>query len=351
MKIFHIIRSLDDAAVAARIGMLTRRQADIRHQICCIGVDGPWAAPLRTDGARVDCLRWTRTFDTTAWRTLRQLLPSADPDLVHVWGLPELRVLALAGGRWLAQTIVSNPLPHEPDGVGRLGRWLLRRVRQVTASSFAEAAACRALGIGSDRLAVVPPGVDAVPAAQAQRASAHTIVCVGNHDDVEGFRDAIWALDILRLVFNDARLTLIGARQCDRLHRFASETQTADRVQYLEWHDGVALHLAQAHVCWALGTGDRHALLRAMAASCPVVAADHPATREMVTDGATGYLTPSGDKAQLCKRTRALFRDALLARSIGDAARRHVMNHFNAAAFASLWAEQYARAAAALRTA
>ena len=86
-------------------------------------------------------------------------------------------------------------------------------------------------------------------------------------------------------------------------------------------------------------------MLEAMAAGCPVVAADRPGLREIIEDGRTGFVVPPGDKVALCKRTRSLFLDGPLARQMGEAAQAHVARHFAPATFAQRWTEQYAAAA------
>ena len=63
------------------------------------------------------------------------------------------------------------------------------------------------------------------------------------------------------------------------------------------------------------------AILEAMAAGLPVVAADVPANRWLVSDGQDGVLTPPGDAAALGRAISRLLEQPDLAARLGNAAR------------------------------
>jgi glycosyltransferase involved in cell wall biosynthesis len=351
MHILHIIPTLDHNGAAAQLELLAKRMRGAHQlQICCLGGDSSRAARLRGQGLQVDCLRWTRTFDPAAWLRFRDILKSGAPDLLHVWGLPALRALALAGRRWLADAMVSLNLHTASSQINRLDRWCLQRVRMVAAGSSAEATACRQLGLADRQVTVIPPGVEmpgvSTPANIVNDSQpARDILCIGPLEPRKGFRDAIWGLDILRFVFTDARLTLVGdGSHRDYLEWFTGCVKLTDSVRFHGPCDDVTPLLARGSVLWAPAVGSRHAVLQAMAAGLPVVAADHPAMRELVTDGETGCLIPAGDKIAICKKTRSLFVDDGLARTMSAAARRHVAQHFDADLCAQRWRWQYSSA-------
>ena len=347
MKILHLIPSLDYCGAAAQLGLLSKHlpQSHAMH-VCCLGGEGPWAQRLRQQGRSVDCLNWTRVCDPTPPWKLHRLLKSLAPDVIHAWGVPALRALGLIGRRWLPRTLVSQPLPHRRKQMGPLDRWLLRRVRAVVASSQAEAALCHEVGVRNRHLVVVPPGVEVVEFNRKRADSQNeSILCIGALEARKGFRDAIWAFDILHYVFGDARLLLVGdGPQRADLHRFADGLEMSDHVDFLGWRDDVPELLHDADVCWAptVACTSRQVVLESMAAGCPVVAADRPDLRELILEGQTGFLVPAGDKVAICKRTRSLFRNPALARQIGEAARAHVAHHFAPATFAQRWTDQYA---------
>lgn len=75
--------------------------------------------------------------------------------------------------------------------------------------------------------------------------------------------------------------------------------------------------------------GFPNAVLEAMAASVPVVAADTGGTCELVIDGLSGFLVQPGDAAALTDRIGRLCDDAEVRRKMGEAGRRRVTEHFS----------------------
>jgi glycosyltransferase involved in cell wall biosynthesis len=71
------------------------------------------------------------------------------------------------------------------------------------------------------------------------------------------------------------------------------------------------------------------AVIEAMAAGKPVVAADGGGMPELVSEGETGYLYPSGDIPQLLERVMQLTDSAALRQQLGEAATRRVARKFN----------------------
>jgi glycosyltransferase involved in cell wall biosynthesis len=348
MNILHLIPTLGYTGASAQLGLLAKF-APVTHsvRICCLGGEGPWAQRLRAGGQRVKCLNWTRVFDPTPLWKLRRLLKSEPPDLIHAWGLQALRSLGLIARRWLPRTLVSLRLPRQQKNVSRFDRWLLARTGKVVASSQIELAQCRELGVPESSTALVPPGVEIPSRAMNSPVSGEGkhIMCLGELAPRKGFRDAIWAFDILHYLFQDTRLTFVG----DGPHRGYLQWLTgclerSNEVAFLGARDDATALLANANIFWAptITGSSRQAVLEALAAGRAVVAADHPALREIIADGDTGLLVPPGDKIAVCKRTRGLFLDPALTRQMGDSGRACVARHFAAETCVRQWSEQYA---------
>lgn len=69
-------------------------------------------------------------------------------------------------------------------------------------------------------------------------------------------------------------------------------------------------------------------LLESMRSGLPAVVTNVGGNSELVVDGVTGYLVPLGDSNAFTDRVVALARDAALRRTMGDAGRRRVVEHF-----------------------
>jgi glycosyltransferase involved in cell wall biosynthesis len=282
---------------------------------------------------------------------LRRLLRSYRPDVIHAWGPLALR--AVAAFRSTARLLVSAALP--PGGrPGVVDRWLLRRADGVLASGLEQAERYRRLGVAAQRLHVLRPGVGAAepePAATAPGLppEARVVLGVGPLAPHKGFRDAVWAFDILRFLYEDLRLVLLGGGPGRAaLEHFAGAAGVAPHVHFLGPVPAVGPWLERADVVWvpSLRPAGVGAALEAMAAGRPVVSSDLPELREVVADGETGLLFKPGDKAALARQTRALLDHTGLRRRLGAAAREHARKHFAAARAVRQAARLYEAAAA-----
>jgi glycosyltransferase involved in cell wall biosynthesis len=150
----------------------------------------------------------------------------------------------------------------------------------------------------------------------------------------KGFRDAVWAFDILHYLFDDLRLAFLGdGPDRERVADFACAVGAAARVRFLGKQPSVEPYLRRAAVVWVptRTAGGVCAALEAMAAQRPVVATSVPELQEIIVDGETGFLVPPGDKAALARQTRLLLGDAGLAQRMATAAKKRVQERFNAA--------------------
>jgi glycosyltransferase involved in cell wall biosynthesis len=224
---------------------------------------------------------------------------------------------------------MSTPLSAE----GKLAWWdrrLLNRVRCVA----------------------VPPAVDKRcqdPFSKKGPDTFFRLACVGNVERDAGFRQAIWAFDFVLHAFPDAQLQLVGdGSQIPSLRMLVDGLECSGNVQFLGKQADAANVLGSADVVWIpsqANTG-RQVALEAMALGRVVVASDVPCLREVIDDGATGYLIPVGDVIQFVRRTSWLLLDAPLRERIGSAARRHVEQRFPLDAALERWLEVYRGVAA-----
>ncbi|HVS37187.1 MAG TPA: glycosyltransferase [Gemmataceae bacterium] len=348
MKILFVIPSLDYGGAARQLTLIASGlpRDRFRPRVCVLGRTSPWAEELRAAGIDVDILGWKRPFEPAPFVALRRLLAEARPNVVHFWGRTGLRAAAaLAGGRRTARLFVSAALP-----IGRrtawLDRWLLRRADVVVAFGESEADRCRDLGVHSERIAVVAPGVRMASSAPppADLPQGRLLFGAGPIEAHKGFRDAVWALDILHYLYEDLRLILAGdGPDRARLEAFAAAIGVTDRVAFLGRRPDLGPWLHAAELAWvpSRAGGGVNAALEAMAAGKPVIAARLPALAEIVIDGEVGCLTPPGDKTELARQTRFLLNDADRRRACGEAGRRRAAEHFSVEKLVQRCAELY----------
>jgi glycosyltransferase involved in cell wall biosynthesis len=145
------------------------------------------------------------------------------------------------------------------------------------------------------------------------------------------------AFAMLRARHPGARLLLAGGGpERQRLERLAASLEIADAVDFLGHVDDVRsvharldVYVQSSHV-----EGMPVAVLEALAAGIPVVAARVGGNEEAVVDGVGGLLVPPGNPEALAAAVGRLVEQPALAREMGLAGRRHVQQLFGADAMA-----------------
>ncbi len=348
MKILHVIEALDYSGSARQLQVVTPLVAANRcHvEICCLGSAGPWSVTLRQAGIAVHELRWSRWLDAAALLRLRAIVERLQPDVIHAWRRPALRALAVVARKHLRRALVSAPLPAR-GALPWWDRWLLRQVRCLAVAGESDQALCADAGLDRARVAIVPAAV-AEYQSDASATAGRRIVCVGALRAEHGFREAIWALDILRHLFPDVELLLAGTGPYEAaLRAFARGIHRTKEVHFLGAVENIGALLRSAEVCWIPSRANcgRQVALEALAQGCAVIASDVPCLRELVRDGETGLLSPRSDVVALARRTRLLLRDPALRQRLGTAAAAWAQQRCEAGAVARRWQELYARLA------
>ena len=135
-----------------------------------------------------------------------------------------------------------------------LDRWLLNKAACVVVQGEAEAHLGRNQGLFLEKLVAIPPGIDetacgfalAATQAMAEPQAARRIVCVGPLERHKGFRDAIWAFDMLRFLFPDLRLDLVGdGPDRPELERMVENLEVQDVTHFVGTQADVAQCLAR----------------------------------------------------------------------------------------------------------
>lgn len=234
-----------------------------------------------------------------------------------------------------------------------LGRLSARLADVVVAPSHATAAELEA-DYGARRVVVIPNGV--VPSAGPPARSASepsqppTVIFVGRLRSRKAAAVLLEAAALLRQRGVQARFVLVGdGEQSGALRRQAAQLGLLDdgTVVFAGRVDraGIAAWLERADVfCLpSIYEGLPLAILEAMAAGLPVVAANVSGNPEAVVDGVTGRLVEPENAPALAQALAELLGDRDARRRMGAAARRRLAEEFSiggvTAAYLRLWQE------------
>lgn len=353
-KILFVVPTLRYGGAGRQMSLLAAGLSPERYSVgvCVLGGPGPLAGELCRAGVAPVLLGGRGPADVRALWRLRHLVRGLRPDVVHAFGLAALRAVACVAPGYRARVLASSCVGRRGEGVGWLGRWVLRRAERVTAVTGAQAELVHRAGVPRDKISLVPLAVARPAEAVGPRPplpfppTARFLSCVGPLRRGKKYQDAVWALDILRYLFGDLRLVIVGDGEdrC-RLEQFVRAARLMDRVHFLGDRSDVLEVVSRSEAVLVPGAGVGSAL-DGMAVGRPVVGARGADLRHVVRDGETGLLVAAGDKAALARAARTVLEDPSLARRLGEGGRCRVVECHTPAALVGRYHEVYDRIAA-----
>ncbi|MFZ5876640.1 MAG: glycosyltransferase [Nitrospirota bacterium] len=192
-----------------------------------------------------------------------------------------------------------------------------------------DAARFHRVPVGSDR---VPRPVSVKPAGSPVR-----VLFVGTFIPLHGAQTIVAAAALLEQRGTAVRFRLIGRGQEFAVAAERVRRGNLTRVELVDqWIDGAGYdrELAEADICLGIfGATDKtrrvipSKVYDALAAARPVITADTPAARELLTHGADAWLCPPADPAALAAAIDTLATDHALRARLAEGARRTHETH------------------------
>jgi glycosyltransferase involved in cell wall biosynthesis len=276
-----------------------------------------------------------------------RVVAAARPDVLQVnlptpWScrIETLVGLAMPGVR----TVLVEQLPLEPDGrwVRFIKRSLARRVdAHVAVGVRAAREVERQIGLRSGSIRTIESAVREFEAVRdtAPR-SRPRIGATARLDHQKGLDVLLRALPAVP----DVDVEIVGdGRERAALEALARANGVADRVAFAGWSEHAREWLGRwdAFVLPSRYEGLPLALIDAMLAELPVVAADVGSVSEAVEHGVTGLLVPPDDAPALAAGLRRVLADPAVARALGKRARAVALDRFTASAMARRYEALY----------
>jgi glycosyltransferase involved in cell wall biosynthesis len=295
---------------------------------------------------------WSFQASRATRAALRNRLRHSRPDAVYIH--TQIASLFAADAMRAVPTVVSlDATPVNADSIGEsyghrrqaatleraklaLTRRALQQARAVVAfSTWAADSVVDDYGVPSDRVRVIPSGVDLDvfrPREGARRPGPVRVLFVGGDFARKGGADLLVALARLgRVTELDVVTTEAPAQVAPGL---TVRVHTGLRPESPEL---AALYHRSDVFCFPThGDCSPRVVAEAMASGLPVVTTDVGGVREMVVDGHNGLLVPVGSPGQLADALGRLARRPDECRAMGDAGLRLARAHHDAARNAEL---------------
>jgi glycosyltransferase involved in cell wall biosynthesis len=299
--------------------------------------------------------------DVRAYRELRDVLRRGF-DVVHTHSSKAGVLGRLAARRAGVPAVVhtSHGLPVTPD-MGRATRTILvaaervasRSCDSVVAVSRATARELTELRIArSEQIVVIPSGVDVsrfadpMDRASAKKAlgidpSAPVAGWIGRHFDQKRPAQVVAAARHVVAQLPEAVFVMVGDGPLLEESRAAAAGEP--RIRILGHRSDVEIVYAALDVMVLASAweGLPRTVLEAHAAGVPVVSTDVSGVGEVVAEGVTGFLAPSGDWRALAQRTVSILNDPERRAEMARAAKARVDDFYSARYTTRATAELY----------
>ena len=292
---------------------------------------------------------------------LHLLLRRREFDVIHVHSATVSALVAAFAGRKLGKPVVMKVMASGQWGdfkrmrsgeVLAGARRLMRRlldVDRVVCLNRQVADECLEEGFVEEQLFPVPNGfpIDGVAARDSYPDRDELEVVFSGRLDPQKNPDLLLEASALAMAVPGAprmRVRFLGdGPLASSLEERARALGLEDRVRFLGRVNDVPRHLAEADifVLPSLSEGISNALLEALAHGVPAIATDIPGNRDLIEDGRTGILVPSGDAPALSGALLRLAVDRALRQALGRGGRHLVEDRFDLRKVAGLYAEMY----------
>lgn len=376
--VFHVVHGLRVGGLEnGLVNLINRTPCErYRHTIVCLtGYDRFLERIERRDEVDVFALDKREGKDPSMYLRLWRLLRRLRPDIVHTRNLAALETQICA---WLAGVPVRIHGEHGRDMVdldGTHARYRrLRRVcrflihRQVALSGELADYLAESVGVPPDRIARIGNGVDVERfrpneeerlRRRAERGWGPETTVIGWVGRMEAVKAPLdLARAFIEMTGRDEHssrqvvLALVGGGSLyDEVCEVLQAAGLGDRVWLPGSRDDVPglLQAMDLFVLPSLAEGISNTILEAMASGLPVVATRVGGNVELIAEGETGQLVPSGDPQALASALERYVRDPGLLKNHGTAARNRAEREFGIDAMVASYLQLYDNAMMAIR--
>jgi glycosyltransferase involved in cell wall biosynthesis len=353
IRVLQLITSLDRGGAENHLlALLTHANRDqFEFETAVLRGEGELVRVFREANINVHLLKAHGRFDPLALRRLVRLLRGGDFDIVHshLFRADVYAAIAIAQLGEHAPPLVSTR--HNDDRfflnpfIGMLHYAVSARQEMIIAISDHIARFTVSRGVRDpSRVRRVYHGLEPSLIQARDREGKQirqdlglsvddfVVGNVGRLAPQKGQRHLVMAMPLLLERVPRAHAIIAGGGDLeDYLRDLSLEVGVADRVHVLGPRADIPalMHAMDVFAMPSIWEGFGLVLLEAMAAGRPIVASRVATIPEVVVDGVTGLLVPAGDPVPLAEALAALAHHGERARSLGEAGRQRLRQHFS----------------------
>ncbi len=351
IKVCQLLHTLHVGGAEVLAARLARQLRDAcQFLFVCLDDLGTLGEELRADGFPVTVLGRRAGLDgRCAWR-LADILRRERVDIVHAHQYTPFFYGMIA--RLLHRrppVLFTEHGRHFPDYPRRkrmlANRLLLeRRDRVVGVGQAVRQALITNEGIPGHRVGVIYNGIDTTKFANGLHESEaircemgiephdFVILMVARLDYLKDHATAVRSLQRVARELPNAKLVFVGdGPERGKIEELVQHCQLEPNVRFLGLRKDIdrLLRASDVFLLTSISEGIPLTVIEAMAAGIPVVATRVGGMAEVVQEGVTGWLAPSGDDATLAMNVLRFARDPQLRQHMGDRGRERAASLFS----------------------
>jgi len=336
-RVLYVIWSLAMGGAERVVSLLAQHLDRSRYEprVVCLNDPGVLAMQLEVAGVPVTALRKRGPVDLRAFWRLVTIIRRERIDLVHthLWGG---NVWGRLAAWWTRRPVIATEHSTDiwkPSWYFLIDRWLARHTQRLVTVSKAVSSFYISRGIPARLCLTIPNGVETTRFPAPRRsplydtlgwgAGTPVFVMIGRLVEVKHIEVFIEAMAAVVATRPAARGLIVGEGPLrSQLEHQIHARGLTGRLVLTGSRDDIPAILrgARAMVLTSRREGLPMALIEAMASGVPAISTAVGGIPEVIEDGCTGWLVPSGDRQALVQRLLALADDPRLAERVGAAA-------------------------------
>lgn len=345
MRILYIIGQLSRGGAEQQFYYLLKY---LRPDACVISLrqDGYWTEPIRALGIEVIELKRRGRGDLARLAEIVRIIRRYQPDIIHIfidnlYGLYGRLAALLTGHPRVIVGERAHPTYDPRWYIDLRHFWLNRSVRYIVANSkTALDYLTREMGLPPRKAVFIPNGIEIERIHQEASTTPSTLpeswqnaVIIGTVANVAPRKNPELFLQVAQRVITkhpDVRFLWVGDGEL--LNQMQAQCVSMELEQFVMFV-GRQLNVAQwlralsIFILTSNFEGTPNAAMEAMVVSLPCIVTNVGGSSELVQNGITGFVVPSGDAETLGDRICRLIEDAELRHRMGAAGHATIQDY------------------------